>query len=105
MKKGFLFLFVIAGFCLSGFSQENENVKKERIKLYPSSHETSKTMTIEEEIAQCEAHIEALDQKEEIIRQSPEETKIATETGWFIQAEETRKKLRARIQKLKSQEK
>ena len=103
MKHISLFTFLILGISFTGFSQEKEPQKKERIKLYHMSKEEANPngLSPEKEIEQCESHLEALDIKEEKIRQSPEETKIATENGWFIQAEQTRKELKARIEELK----
>ena len=101
MKKlTFLVLFV-AGAAFTGVSQEKQNTP-ERIKLVPSGHQTQSTqLSKEEEIKKCEALLEALDIKEEQIRKNPEEILIASEAGWFENAEKQRKELKARIIELK----
>ena len=95
---------VLAGVSLTGFSQESNKQKPERIKLVPSTHSNENSQQTKlspaEEIKNCEEQIEALDTKEAWIRNNPEETKMATENGWFVNAEETRVKLRARIKEL-----
>ena len=102
MKKVALLSLLLAGISFSGYSQENQETQPERIKLYPSTHQAQSNLSVEDEIANCDAQIQALDIKEAKIRESAEETKKATETGWFIHADETRIKLRKRIQELKS---
>lgn len=100
MKKVALLAMILAGMSVSAFSQE-KNSKPERMKLYPVQQETKTFASVEEEIAYCEQHLAALDAKEEWIRQNPEELKIATENGWFVKTEETRKELKARLIELK----
>jgi len=66
------------------------------------STEQKVEMTKEEEIAYCKGMIEALDQKEAWIRSNPEELKLATENGWFVNANATRTQMLARIKQLES---
>lgn len=103
MKQLAIMLFFILGASASGYSQEKEPQKKERIKLYHMTKEEANInkLSPEKEIEQCEAQIEALNIKEEKIRQSPEETKIAKENGWFVEADKTRQELRMKIEELK----
>jgi hypothetical protein len=105
MKKVVLIIMVLIGGTVVGHAQENETNKSERIKLYPIEGANSKTETgtlsPEEEIKQCQDHIEALNIKEASIRSNPEETKKATENGWFVNANATREQLNARIKELR----
>ena len=98
-------MIVFLGSSVLGHAQENETNKSERIKLYPiektNANTENKVLTPEIEILQCEEHIEALSVKEAWIRSNPEELKEATENGWFVNANETRQKLNARIKELK----
>ena len=91
---------IFGGFVFNGYSQEN-NKKPERIKLYPSSHANEEKLTPEQEIQECEQHLEALDAKEAWIKENPEELTKANESGWFTNAEKTRVELKARIKELK----
>lgn len=91
---------IFGGFVFNGYSQEN-NKKPERIKLYPSTHANETKLTPEQEILECEQHLEALDGKEAWIKENPEELKIANENGWFEKADKTRVELKARIKELK----
>jgi len=61
--------------------------------------------TDEQKIADYKYHIKALDEKEEWIRNNPEELKIAKEQGWFEFAAKTRKELRAQIAELENKKK
>jgi hypothetical protein len=54
-----------------------------------------------EQIKKCEIQLEALDFKEAIILADPEETKVAKESGWFVNATKQRVELNAKIQELK----
>lgn len=101
MKKVVITAFVLGLMSFSASAQENETQQPERIKLYPSSHTSEVKLTPEQEIAQCEQQIAAIDAKEAWIRQSAEETEIATESGWFIKADESKKVLQNRIIELK----
>ena len=101
MKKVAILVAILVGTAFTGFSQENTKEQPQRIKLYPSSHENSNKKTPEQEIVACEQQIEALDTKEEWIKNNPEELKKATENGWFVQAEETRQQLTKKINELK----
>lgn len=115
MKKFILTGLVLAGFTVSGSAQENNGQKPERIKLYKvesptttgsttqSNQNGQKFASAEEEIQYCKGHIEALDKKEEWIRQNPEEHKIALENGWYENAEKQRTELRARIAELEKE--
>ncbi|MBD3638769.1 MAG: hypothetical protein HUJ25_15555 [Crocinitomicaceae bacterium] len=101
MKSITLFVLVFLGISVTSYSQENNTSKPERVELYPYTP-SSNTITPEQEIANCEAQIEALDTKEAKIRESEEQIKIAEENGWFEQAEKNRQELQARIKELKS---
>jgi len=61
--------------------------------------------TDEQKIADYKYHIKALNEKEEWIRNNPEELKIAQEQGWFEFAAKTRKELRAQIAELENKKK
>lgn len=100
MKKVAILALIFGGFVFNGYSQEN-NKKPERIKLYPSTHTSETKLTPEQEIQECEQHLEALDAKEAWIKENPEELKIANENGWFANADQTRVQLKARIKELK----
>jgi hypothetical protein len=101
MKKITLIVVMLLGTAFVGFTQGDEN-KPERIKLVPSSHQsTAKIKSHAELIKKCEMQIEALDFKEAIILADPEETKIAKESGWFINADKQRVELKAKIEELK----
>jgi hypothetical protein len=91
------------GTSVVAFSQSDQK-KPERIKLVPSGHSTTTTkeMSKAEQIKRCEDQISALDAKEAIILEDPEETKIAKETGWFKNAAKQRTELKARIEELKN---
>ena len=95
------FLLVIG---TTGFGQQN-NTQVSPMKVYKMEStvapEQKVEMTKEEEIAYCEGVINALDQKEAWIRSNPEELKLATENGWFVNANATREKMGARIIELK----
>lgn len=98
-------------FSFAGISQSAESSEKktERITLIKggesSSNETtkpsSKKMSPAQELAQCENQLLALDKKEAYIRSNPEEMKIATESNWFVNADNARAILRKRVAELK----
>jgi len=105
MKQIFLtvsFLLVVGA---TSFSQQS-STKVSSMKVYKMESTPSTAqkveMTKEEEIAYCKGVIEALDQKEAWIRSNPEELKLATENGWFVNADATRASLLARIKELES---
>jgi hypothetical protein len=100
MKKVALLTLVFVGISFSGISQEKKEVKPERIKLYPSQHQST-IETPEQEITRLEQHLAALDEKEAWIKSNPEELKTATENDWFDQTEKTRKEIRTRLIELK----
>ncbi len=111
MKKIITIGIFAFGFSVAVNAQENKEKQPERIKLVKventsqnstNQEPTQKFATPEEEIAWCENQIKALDQKEEWIKNNPEETKIAEENGWFTEAEAQRVSLKARIEKLKT---
>jgi hypothetical protein len=103
MKKVAIIMTILLGTGVSAYSQEKNPKKTEPIKVVKIETNNSRTgdnVSPEQEIININAHLEALDQKEAWIRQNPQETQIATENGWFTQAEETRIQLRARIKEL-----
>ena len=108
MKK--IITIGILAFGLSSAVNAQEK-KVERMKLYKvenvqqnsiSQEPAQKFASPEEEIAWCENQIAALDTKEEWIKGNAEETKMANENGWFVEADATRTILRARIKELKT---
>jgi hypothetical protein len=68
--------------------------------LRTNSNTTTTKVVTEDDKQKLTAHkslLEALDTKEAWIRSNPEEFKIATKNGWFIDADKTRKELNAKI--------
>lgn len=102
MKKVAITLVVLLGGSAVSMAQEQNpqtpprTTKIVKIEKQDQGQNTSK----EDEIKNLRYQLDALDNKESLIRQNPEETKIATEQGWFEQAENTRAKIRARIKEL-----
>lgn len=89
---GLLMLFNVLTISLNAQVRQNTEMKKSEQKSYESWNKE-----------QCLNHIKALDQKAEYIKSNPEEYKIAKEQGWFEQAEQTKKELRARIEEIENQ--
>ena len=89
---GFLFLFNILAISVQAQVKQNSELKKSEKKSYESWNKQ-----------QCLNHIEAIDKKAEYIKSNPEEYKIAQEQGWFKQAEQTKKELKARIEEIENQ--
>lgn len=100
MKKVALLIFVLAGISFNGVAQEQKENTPERIKLYPVT-KTQRAETPEQEIARLENHLVALDEKESWIRSNPEELQKANENGWFEDANQSRKEIKARLIELK----
>ena len=98
-KKLIITVLTIISFAGIGIAQEKE--QPERIKLVPSTHNSSSQTDTEKEIERCENQLKALDAKEKWIKENPEELKTAKETGWFEMAEKQRRELNARIEELK----
>ena len=97
MKKVIIIaaLFVGVSHTASAQLKNNPTAKTEKVD----------NRTDEQKIADYKYHIKALDEKEEWIRNNPEELKIAKEQGWFEFAAKTRKELRAQIAELENKKK
>jgi uncharacterized membrane-anchored protein len=89
MKKVIIIAAIIAGVSCTAKAQQQINPK--------SIVEKVDNRSDEEKLEAYKSHLEALDTKEEWIRSNSEETKIANEQGWFINAAQTRKELKAKI--------
>jgi len=50
-----------------------------------------------QKLSAYKSHLQALDTKEKWIRSNPEELKMATKNGWFLNADKTRTELLAKI--------
>lgn len=105
MKKVILSGAFILAFTAIGFTQQ-ENPEVSKMKLYPvekkSTSAEQKEISKEEEIQNCKNLLVALDTKEAWLKANPEELKVATEAGWFEDAQATREKLLARIKELEN---
>ena len=102
MKKVAIAVFFLMGTAFVSTAQEKDPQKPQRInKLVKIETNQEKINPVEQEIKNLEYQLEALDNKEAIIRQDPEETRIATAQGWFEKTEATRAQIRARIDELK----
>ena len=105
MKK---FIFIICTLFLTGnlFGQETQP-RPERIKIVkggesvPVKTVAKPKLTPAQELESCQTQLEALNKKEEYIRATPSELKLAEENGWFVDAAMTRAQLEKRIAELK----
>ena len=88
MKKVILLVAFIVGVA---------NLASAQLKQTPTETSQKTTKSDNELLQIYKSHLQILDKKEEWIRANPEELKIANEQGWFVNAEETRKSLRAKI--------
>jgi hypothetical protein len=93
-------LFLVMG--TAGFAQEQKVSTMKIYRVEAKTPEQKTELTKEEELKKCYDLLEALDVKEAWIRSNPEELKIATESGWFEDAEKTRAELHAKIKELES---
>ena len=110
MKKIFVLVFAIS-FSAFGFSQEEEKAEKkpERITIIkggeskPVENNTTvkKILSPEEELASCEAQLEAINKKEAYLKNNEESYKTALENGWFKDADKNKAILIKRIKALK----
>jgi len=97
MKK-ILLSIVLIGSVSIGISQEN---------LKPNNQTQTEingrlTEAEKQELQSKRGLLTSLDKKEAWIRSNPEELAIATENGWFTNAEKTRKEIRQRIKELEN---
>lgn len=111
MRKLILSGALLLAFGIQANAQEE---KPNRIKLYkvekkqPSTssqkvvQKSENEMNREEKLEYYNSIITSLDKKEEHIRKSEEETKRAEESGWFVQADKTRKEMKAKIKALET---
>lgn len=89
MKKVIILAAFIVGISYSAEAQlkTNNSTQVEKVD----------NRTDAEKLLAYRSHLEALDTKEAWIRTNPEEVKIANEQGWFVNADKTRKELKAKI--------
>ncbi|MCG8575219.1 MAG: hypothetical protein MI810_10075 [Flavobacteriales bacterium] len=99
MKKIFVLVVLAAGISTNSWLQEKKKETK-RITVVDTRKQPKPAKSTSEELKSCKVQLEALDKKEATIRSNPEQLKVANENGWFKQAEESRKKLNARIKEL-----
>jgi hypothetical protein len=96
---------LFTGLSASAQQGEPQRIKLVKIETNGSSQQTTttphQTLSPEQEIRNLEYQLQALDNKEALIRQNPEETLIATQEGWFEKTEATRLRIKARINELK----
>lgn len=102
MKKVAIALVFLMGTGFAASAQEKDQKKPERIKLVKIESDKNNLTPAEQEIQNLQYQLDALDNKEALIRQNPEETRIATEQGWFDKTNATRVQIRARIKELQN---
>ena len=96
MKKVILLVAFIVGVAYTADAQQ---------KTTSTPVEKVDNRSDEEKLVAYKSHLDALDKKEEWIRSNPAETKIANEQGWFINAAQTRKELKAQIAEIENKKK
>ena len=94
MKKVIILAAFIVGISYSAEAQLKTNNSTQVEKV---DHRTDA-----EKLVAYKSHLEALDTKEAWIRSNPEELKIAKEQGWFVNADKTRKELKAQIAEIEN---
>lgn len=97
MKKLFIAALLLASM---GFTYAQNEVNNQNQKSTEINERLSEAEKVE--YKKLKMKLEALDRKEEWIRSNPEEMKIAEETNWFINANNTRKEIRKRIKELEA---
>jgi len=82
---------------LAAFIFGMSNIAEAQLRTNPNATTKVVTEDDKQKLASYKSLLKALDTKEAWIRSNPEELKLATKNGWFVNAEKTRKDVLAKI--------